>query len=107
MTKPSRIPTSPVSPRPAFNVALGLLAGLSVGLLAAVIRSQLDTRIRSTDELHALTGKLSLGAVPLAKKPRGTSSLLATIAPAVLKPSARFAPTCAWAARQDRREASF
>lgn len=58
------IPEKPVSPQATLNLALGLIAGLMLGLGAAVTRDSLDTSVRTSAELEALTGNLPLGAVP-------------------------------------------
>ncbi|MCD7443351.1 polysaccharide biosynthesis tyrosine autokinase [Streptomyces lincolnensis] len=57
-------PTSPTSPRPALNVAIGLLAGIVVGLTGAVLRNSLDTAVRSADDLRSRLGITTLGALP-------------------------------------------
>lgn len=44
-------PSSPVSPRPVRDALLGLLLGLTVGLLAAFVRDALDRRLRGTSEI--------------------------------------------------------
>lgn len=59
---PSVSPT-PVSPRPALNVALGLGIGLIVGLLLAALREALDTSIRTPAELEEISGVPVLGSV--------------------------------------------
>ena len=45
-------PASPVSPKPLRNTALGLLAGLFLGILLAFIRDSLDTRLKSPREIE-------------------------------------------------------
>ncbi len=50
------VPTSPVSPKPVRTTLLGLLIGLTLGLIAAFVRDSLDRRFRTahevTEELH-------------------------------------------------------
>lgn len=45
-------PDAPFSPKPVRNILLGLLAGLTLGLVAAFVRDALDRRIRGGDELR-------------------------------------------------------
>jgi capsular exopolysaccharide synthesis family protein len=56
---------TPVSPRPVFDIALGLFFSLVIGLLAAWIRDQLDRRIRSLHEIESISGRPVLATVPL------------------------------------------
>lgn len=58
------VATAPASPRPVLNLALGLLAGIMLGLGAAIARDSLDSSVRTTAELEALAGSLPLGSVP-------------------------------------------
>jgi capsular exopolysaccharide synthesis family protein len=44
-------PSGAVSPRPVRDALLGLLLGITVGLLAAFIRDALDRRLRGTSEI--------------------------------------------------------
>lgn len=64
VTQPASVPTTPVSPNATVNVALGLVLGLGVGLLVALIREQLDTRVKSSAEIAALTQSTDLGSIP-------------------------------------------
>jgi succinoglycan biosynthesis transport protein ExoP len=58
-------PTVPISPRKTLDLALGLFAGILLGLLAAVLREVMDTSIRTTEALQAVTaGAPVLGTVP-------------------------------------------
>jgi succinoglycan biosynthesis transport protein ExoP len=45
--EPATVPGSPITPRPKRNVALGIGAGLLLGIALAALRHQSDTRIRS------------------------------------------------------------
>ncbi|MEV6481524.1 Wzz/FepE/Etk N-terminal domain-containing protein [Streptomyces sp. NPDC051576] len=60
----SEPPTTPTSPRPALNLALGLLAGIVVGVGGAVLRQSLDTTLRSATDIDTHLGLRTVGAVP-------------------------------------------
>lgn len=63
-TVPSLGPTSPISPKVPLNLALGLLAGLALGVVVSVIREQQDTTVKG-DELEDLTGRPALALIGL------------------------------------------
>ncbi len=48
-------PTAPSSPQPVRNAVLGLVLGLAAGFGLAVLRHLLDTRVRTADDVRALT----------------------------------------------------
>lgn len=54
---------SPVSPKPVFNAAMGLILGLLVGLGLAILRQKLDTRINSIEDLTEVTKAPVLGSI--------------------------------------------
>ncbi|MET3808445.1 capsular exopolysaccharide synthesis family protein [Nakamurella sp. UYEF19] len=54
-----------VSPVPARNLGIGLLAGLVLGLGLALAKEGLDTTVRSTATVRSLTGGPVLGLVPI------------------------------------------
>ncbi len=59
----AKLPTSPVSPKPVRAITLGLLAGLVLGVGAAVLRGRLDTSITTEDQIREVTGLPTLGEV--------------------------------------------
>lgn len=69
--RPAEIPETPVSPKLSLNLAIGLLAGLALGALLAILRDMLDTRIRSVEEVEAITPIPVVGVIP--PRPRGRS----------------------------------
>ncbi|MDQ8046078.1 MAG: polysaccharide biosynthesis tyrosine autokinase, partial [Solirubrobacteraceae bacterium] len=60
----ARTPSEPSSPRPKRDTALGLIAGLLLGLGVAVLRARLDDRIRDTEELGEIWDLPIVGLVP-------------------------------------------
>ena len=61
--QPALLPTSPASPKPPLNLAIGLLLGLALGLGVAVLRGILDTRIHSLHDIALVTDKPMLGGI--------------------------------------------
>lgn len=60
----SQIPTVPARPRKLFNIGVGGLVGLLLGVLLALFIEYLDNTIKSTDDVDRLLGLPSLGVVP-------------------------------------------
>lgn len=48
----AKVPSGPVSPKPIRNGLLGFLLGLTVALVAAVVRDALDSRFKSSKEVR-------------------------------------------------------
>ena len=61
------IPEEPVVPRPAQNLAFGLLLGILAGIGFAFLRDSLDNTVKDQEMLEQLTGTGMVGAVPLDK----------------------------------------
>jgi non-specific protein-tyrosine kinase len=59
----AKLPTGPVSPRPARNLALGLLLGLVAGLGVALVRHRLDTTLTGQQDLAAISDRPALGSI--------------------------------------------
>jgi capsular exopolysaccharide synthesis family protein len=51
-----RLNPFPVTPRKKLNLALGLVIGLGVGVAQALLRQQMDTSMRSREQLAEVTG---------------------------------------------------
>lgn len=62
--QPALPDNSPVSPKPLVNVAVGLLVGLVLGIALAFMRNLLDNRIRSKEDIKAITESPILGEIP-------------------------------------------
>lgn len=54
----------PVSPRKSLNLTIGIVGGLVVGIIIALLRQILDTTIRSPQAMRALSDSPVLGVVP-------------------------------------------
>lgn len=62
---PAQIPTAPSSPKPREDGALGLIAGLMLGLGAAFLRDNLDDALLSQESAEDAAGAPVLATVPL------------------------------------------
>lgn len=62
LARPADVPLHPSSPRVLLNLVLGATAGLALGLVGAVLRHHLDTRVKTPDGVRALTDMSPLGA---------------------------------------------
>ncbi len=60
----AKLDTSPVEPRTKRNIAVGLLAGLLLGLALAILREVLDKSVRAPEELENAAGAPVLGLLP-------------------------------------------
>ncbi|MCT2008031.1 polysaccharide biosynthesis tyrosine autokinase [Micrococcus lylae] len=63
VVEPATESSRPVSPRPVLNIALGLMAGIVLGLGQALVRRLLDSRIRTRDDLEDITDAPVLASV--------------------------------------------
>jgi len=53
---PATVPTRPVAPVALYVLALGLIAGLFLGLAVAIVRSRLDSRLYTEDDVRRAWG---------------------------------------------------
>jgi capsular exopolysaccharide synthesis family protein len=60
----AELPLGPASPRPLRNLILGAVLGLMLGVVAAIVRDRLDQRIRSREDVEAVTDVAALGLIP-------------------------------------------
>ena len=61
----ARTPTQPIKPNVPRNLELGLLLGLACGIGLVFVLESLDTSIRNTEELSAISALPALGIIPL------------------------------------------
>ncbi len=64
---PAVVPTTQSSPDVVRNMALGLVLALLAGVGAALIRSLLNTRVFSIEDLTAGSGHIVLGTIPASR----------------------------------------
>ena len=62
-TTRAELPTDPVSPRWPVYLALGVLLGLAIGVLAAFVRNALDTRVRDSSTVEEAVGAPVVGVI--------------------------------------------
>lgn len=60
------LPSSPVSPQPTRNLALGLVMGLLLGFGYAMVRNVLDRRLRTVEAVESRFDVNVVGSVPVA-----------------------------------------
>jgi capsular exopolysaccharide synthesis family protein len=70
----AELPSAPVLPRTKVNLVLGLLVGLLLGFVYALVRKQFDRRLRSTEEVEKAFGVPVIGLVPQSSTVRQTDS---------------------------------
>lgn len=66
-SQPALAPETAATPQPLKSMLLGLGGGTAVGVLAALLRDLLDTRIRGRAEVESATDRPVLGMVPRSK----------------------------------------
>ena len=64
LVQPAVAPDSPSSPKTQRNVALGLLLGLFLGIGLALLREELDRRVRDIDDVEEVFGFPVVGTIP-------------------------------------------
>ncbi|PAY24304.1 protein tyrosine kinase [Dietzia natronolimnaea] len=67
VVNPPALPSSPVAPNTEQNVAIGLVLGLLAGVGLALLVNALDRRVKSTEQLEAMTGTPVVGSIPFRK----------------------------------------
>lgn len=63
VVKAAALPTSPVSPKKALDLGLGLLVGVLVGVGAAVLRETLDNTIKTPEDVQQTTDRPAIGVI--------------------------------------------
>jgi len=65
---PATLPLTPVEPNMPLNLALGLGAGLVFGLASAFVLENLDSSLRTVEEVETYCGLPSLAVIPMFNK---------------------------------------
>lgn len=76
---PAELPTVPVSPKKALNLALAVVVGVVLSIGLALIAENLDDRLKSPEEVERLVGAPILGYIPLVKEWKEGQAKLATL----------------------------
>ena len=61
----AELPLGPVAPRPVLNAALAVVLAITLVLLVGLLRDLLDTRLRTVDQVTAVTNLPLLAAFPV------------------------------------------
>ena len=64
LIEPATVPADPYEPQTVRNTVLAFLAGLLIGIVAALLVARFDSSIRSTRRLRAITGVPNLAVIP-------------------------------------------
>ncbi len=73
------VPVRPVAPKKHFFVAIGVIAGLTIGCGIAYLLFALDGSFKTVDEAESKTGLPVIAAVPRAKKKKFNQKTLALV----------------------------
>jgi non-specific protein-tyrosine kinase len=63
VTNQATAPSTPTTPKPVLNLALGVIVGLLVGFALAVARELLDNRVKDTEALAKIAGAPVMGTI--------------------------------------------
>src|SRR5262249_1947260 len=73
---PAAIPVSPVEPRPALNLGMGIMVGSLFGLALCFLRENLDTTITTPNDVADIGSLTALGIVPRLSDGKRNGSVL-------------------------------
>jgi tyrosine-protein kinase len=76
---PATVPSSPIAPKPLRSAMFGLVIGLLLGIGAAALLEQFDTRLRRPDDVAVLLGQPILSRVPRLSRDQQKSPHLVTM----------------------------
>lgn len=65
VVSPAEVPGFPIAPNTRLLVLTGLLGGLAAGVLLALVRGLLDTRVRGPEDIAEVTDAALLGSIPV------------------------------------------
>ena len=87
---PATLPRKPTTPKVPLNVALGLLAGLTTGVILAFLFEGMDDSVRGIEDIQAITTLPIIGQIPERKQ------TLATFVKQIFSRSSRLLPVPAF-----------
>lgn len=64
----AQVPTEPISPKTERNVALGIMVGLLLGIVLAVLRDRLDNTVKDRKTVEEIAGSAMVGTIPFDKE---------------------------------------
>jgi len=67
LVDPALIPLGPVRPNTMYDIFVGLVSGLALGVTLAFVQESLDTSVKSAEELERLVAAPALAVIPLAR----------------------------------------
>jgi len=70
LVRPASLPSSPASPQPNLNLALGLVLGLVFGVAAAAVSEALNTSVRTPEDVARHLGRPVVGVLPVDRRVR-------------------------------------
>lgn len=73
--QPAVIANSPTVPNLPRNLALGLFAGILLGIAAALGRDLIDNTVKRHEDLEGITGVAVVGDIPMDKERRATPAI--------------------------------
>jgi succinoglycan biosynthesis transport protein ExoP len=69
------VPTSPSKPKPKLYAAIAAFVALIIGCILALVPDLIDNRLRSPEQIAAITGKPVIGRIPTARGRGGWGDL--------------------------------
>jgi capsular exopolysaccharide synthesis family protein len=73
---PASVPGEPISPNARRNLLIGGLLGLALGIGLALLTHTLDTKVRTEEDIKALSRRPILGDIPLVKSAKDATGFL-------------------------------
>jgi len=73
---PASVPGEPISPNARRNLLIGGLLGLAIGIGLALLTHTLDTKVRTEEDIRALSKRPILGDIPLVKAAKDATGFL-------------------------------
>ncbi|WP_242652884.1 polysaccharide biosynthesis tyrosine autokinase [Intrasporangium flavum] len=73
---PASVPGEPISPNARRNLLIGGLLGLALGIGLALLTHTLDTKVRTEEDIKALSKRPILGDIPLVKAAKDSTGFV-------------------------------